>query len=184
MRANISGCVRLVVLMCCCLTIGSAIAADEFALEPGFKPIFNDKDLTGWQTKKGESLDGKTESPDKRFKVADGMLVIDATVKGDVIIQTSQQFAGDAHVKFDFLPGPKCNNDLFFRGVKFDIKPQDVKNLQEGKWNQFEIIVSGDTAEFKCNGETQRTAPAKAAPSPLGLRAEIGPIQYRHLRAK
>src|SRR5262249_40492663 len=103
--------------------------ADEFKLEPGFTLLFNGKDLSGWKTKKGDSLEGKTEAWNKRFTVSDGKIVIDPAVKGDVIITTAQELAGDVHIKFDFLPGKGCNNDLFFRGLKFDLKTGDVKNF-------------------------------------------------------
>src|SRR5262249_50794240 len=120
-------------LLCCglflMLAAGVAAGADDFKPEEGFTPLFNGKDLTGWKTDKGgDSLDGKTETPDKRFKVVDDVLVLDHKVKGDVRIRTAKEFGKDVHIKFEFLPGPKCNNDLFLRGTKFDIKVPDVKN--------------------------------------------------------
>lgn len=160
-------------------------AADDFKPEEGFTLLFNGKDLTGWKTRKGgESLDGKTEAAKNRFKVTDGVLVIDAKVKGDVTLDTAKTFAKDVHIKFDFQPGAGCNNDLYLRGMKFDIKKPDVKNFKEGEWNTFEIVVKGDKAEFKCNGETQRTLTAKPGATPLGVRAELGPIQIRRIRYK
>ena len=90
----------------------------------------------------------------------------------------------DLHIKFEFLPGKGCNNDLMIRGVKFDLKTGDVKNLKEGEWNQFEIIVKGKSVEFKNNGETQRKGTAKMDSSPLGVRAELGPVQYRRFVVK
>ena len=159
-------------------------AADDFKPDPGFTPIFNGKNLDGWKTKKGESLEGKTEAYNGRFKVADGKLVIDPKVKGDVIIETTRSFAKDVHIKFEFMPGPGCNNDLFIRGLKFDIKKPDVKNLKEGEWNVFEIVIAGKKAEFKCNGETQRTGNVKNDSSPFGVRAEFGPVQFRRMQVK
>lgn len=164
-----------------CSTLSSA---DTFKPEPGFSLLFNGKNLDGWQTKAGESLEGKTEAFKGRFKVADGKLVIDPKVKGDVVIQTSRSLAKDVVIGFEYFPGPGCNNDMFFRGHKFDITKNVTKNLKEGEWNQFEIVSSGDTVEFKSNGETQRTAKVKMGGTPFGLRAEFGPIQYRHIRAK
>jgi hypothetical protein len=159
-------------------------AADDFKLEPGFTLLFNGKDLAGWKTKGGEALDGKVEAEKGRFKVADGVLVIDPKVKGDVTITTAKELSGDVIIKFQFNPGTGCNNDLYLYGMKFDLKKEDVKNWKLDQWNDFEIVVTGKKAEFKCNGETQKTLDVKAEKSPLGVRAELGPIQIRHLRVK
>src|SRR5262245_32484330 len=76
------------------LSAGVVVAADDFKLEPGYKLIFNGKNLDGWQTKaagkdgKPMSLEGKTEAYDGRFKVVDGELVYDPKVKGDRYIET------------------------------------------------------------------------------------------------
>jgi hypothetical protein len=158
--------------------------ADDFKLEDGFQLLFNGKDLTGWKTTKGESLDGKSEAYGNRFKAADGVLIIDPSVKGDVRIVTVKQFDGDVHLKFDFKPDAKCNNDLFLRGLKFDLKKPDVKNMKEDQWNSFEIVLKGDKAEFKCNGETIKTQTVKGKGSSLEIRAEFGAMQVRRMRVK
>jgi hypothetical protein len=157
------------------------VAADA---EPGFTPLFNGKDLSGWKKQKGEALEGKQQTADKRFHVADEQIVIDAKAKGNSVIESEKTFGKDVHIKFEFLPGPGCNNDLYLRGMKFDLKKADVKNMKEGEWNQFEIIVTGDQAEFKNNGESLKTMKAKPGATPLGVRAELGPIQIRRIRVK
>ena len=163
--------------------LGSVTLAQDFKIEPGFTLLFNGKNLDGWKTKTGgKSLDGQTDAYKGRFKVTAGILVIDPKVKGDVVINTAKEFDKDVHIKFDFLPGTGCNNDLFFRGIKFDIIPKAIKNVKLDEWNQFEIIARGSKVEYKCNGETQRTATAKITRSPLGIRAEFGPIQLRRIR--
>ena len=118
--------------------------------------------------------------------MADGVLTIDPTVKGDVRYRiTTREFGKDVHIKFDFQARtPSCNNDLFLRGLKFDLKKPDVKNLKEGEWNSFEIVITGDKAEFKCNGETMRSATLKGKGTVFGLRAEFGSMQVRRLRVK
>jgi len=162
---------------------GVALAADDFKLEPGFTLLFNGKDLSGWKEKTGgASLDAKTEAYKGRFTVKGDVVVIDPKVKGDVRIMTVREFPGDVHIKFDYKPGKGCNNDLFLRGTKFDIKTPDIKNLKQDEWNQFEIIIKGDKIEFKNNGEVQRMGTVKSASSPFEIRAEFGPIEYRHLR--
>lgn len=150
----------------------------------GFSPLFNGKDLAGWKLRKGSTpLEGKTEAAGGRFRVREGALVIDPKIRGDVILETVQTFAGDTTIRFEFKPGPKCNNDLFFRGIKFDIKPKDVPSLKEGEWNTFEIAVSGRTATFRCNDQVLATKPAQAEASPLGIRAEFGAMEFRNIRA-
>ena len=161
----------------------SCLRADDFKPEEGFTPLFNGKDLTGWKTTKGESLDGKSDAYNGRFKVADGILTLDANVKGDVRIVTAKEFAADVHIKFDFMPGPKCNNDVLLRGTKFDLKIEDVKAWKEGEWNSFELVLKGDKAEFKVNDKTIRTIAAKGK-SQFELRAEIGPMKVRRMRVK
>src|SRR5262249_43821479 len=61
--------VLLAVLVLSGLTAGRA--ADDFKVEDGYTSLFNGQDLTGWRYPgpKGEVLDGKTETPDKRIQV-------------------------------------------------------------------------------------------------------------------
>ena len=164
------------------------MAADEFKLEPGFTLLFNGKNLDGWKEASGkkESLEGKTEAYNGRFKVVEGKLVYDPSVKGDLYIETAKEFGKDVHIKFDFKPGPKCNNDLFIRGTKFDIIPgnKENKNVKEGEWYTFEIVVTGEKIEHKVNGVTARTSKAGAKPTPFKLRAEFGSIEIKNIRVK
>lgn len=171
--------------LACSMLAGLLLVPSLLAVAPedGFTPLFNGKDLTGWKVQKGEPLDEKTDVKNNRIQVLDGELVIDGKTKGNLVIETTREFANDVHIAFEFKAGPGCNNDLYFRGNKFDIKTGDVKNLKMDEWQLFEIIVEGDTVTFKCDGETQRTGKVKAA-SPLGIRAEFGSIAYRNLRFK
>src|SRR6267378_2647687 len=120
-------------------------------IEPGFTLLFNGKNLDGWREASGKkaSLDGKTEAYKGRFKVVEGKLVYDPAVKGDLYIETVKEFGKDVHIKFDFKPGPKCNNDVFLRGTKFDIVPgnKENKNVKEGEWYTFEVIVKDNMVE-------------------------------------
>lgn len=172
------------------ILLAAAPPDDDFKLEAGFKLLFDGKTLDGWKEASGkkEALDGKTEAFGGRFKVTEGRLVYNPDVKGDLYIETAQTFAKDVTIKFEFKPGPKCNNDLFLRGTKFDIVPgnKECKNVKEGEWHTFEIVVTGDKIEHKIGGETARTSTLKAdAPaSPFKLRAEFGALEIKHLRAK
>lgn len=165
------------------------LAADK-PDETGFTPLLG-KDLTGWKIaptgqkdKGGDPLTGKTESSTKRFVLAEGVLTLDEKVKGDLAITTEKTWAKDAHIQFDFKPGKACNNDVYFRGIKFDIKPADIKGCKVDEWNRFEFVVMGDAAEIKCNGESVKKLKAKPGATPFSLRAEGGPIQIKNLRIK
>jgi hypothetical protein len=163
--------------------------AGDFKLEPGFTLLFNGKNLDGWKEASGKKdpLEGKTEAYKGRFKVVDGKLVYDPSVKGDLYIETTKEFGKDVTIKFDFKPGPKCNNDLLLRGTKFDIVPgsKENKNVKEGEWYAFEIIIIGDKIEHKINGETARTSTVKSkGATPFKLRAEFGAIEIKNIRVK
>lgn len=152
--------------------------------EPGFTSLFNGKNLDGWKTKDGKSLEGKTDAYDGRFKVEGGSLVIDYKVKGDRTINTAKEFGKDVHIKFEFKPGKDCNNDLYFRGIKFDLTKGNVKNMKMDEWNTLEIIATGKMLTFKNNGETQRTNDAKTDSSSLGVRAELNAVEIKNIRYK
>ena len=169
--------------------IGLISSAIVTAQETGYTPLFNGKNLDGWQTaktKETESLDGKTEANKGRIKVVDGSLVYDPSIKGNFYIETTKKFAGDVQIAFEFNPGAMCNNDVFLRGSKFDIVPgrKETEKVEEGTWYKMEIIVKGDMIEHKIDGETLRSAKAVAGASPFMLRAEFGTIRIKNLGFK
>jgi hypothetical protein len=76
----------LVGALALCAALGvarSRSAAGDGPTEPGYKSLFNGKDLTGWSYKSAPkaSLEGKTETPDGRISVADGAIVMHAKDK-------------------------------------------------------------------------------------------------------
>lgn len=167
------------------LSASVIVAADDFKPEPGFKLLFNGKNLDGWQTQTGKKmpLDGKTEAFKGRFKIVDGELVIDPAVKGDVRIETRHQFGQTVTLRFEFKPDEKCNNDLFLLGTKFDITLAAIKNVKKDEWNKMEILIQDGKAAFTCNGQLVRSIPAKGDKSTFAIRAEFGAISIRKLRA-
>jgi hypothetical protein len=166
----------------------STSGADDFKPEAGFTMLLNGKNLDGWKLKgkkDGAELTGQTEASGGRFKVVEGVLVIDPKVKGDITMETVHEFAHDLTIKFDFKPGDGCNNDLFLRGTKFDIVMNaKTKGIKLGEWNEMEIVFKGEDADYKCNGESIGTRKVKTDKSPFGIRAEFGSIEIRKLRLK
>jgi Domain of Unknown Function (DUF1080) len=181
-------CVLLFAVLTLLLGLSRDRAAGDFKLEPGFTLLFNGKNLDGWREARGkkESLEGKTEAYQGRFKVVEGKLVYDPAVKGDRYIETVKEFGKDVHIKFEFRPGAKCNNDLFLRGTKFDIIPgnKENKTVKVGEWYTMEIVVVGDKVEHRINGTTARASKAKAKATPFMLRAEFGAIELKNIRVK
>jgi hypothetical protein len=170
-------------------TCAAVVAADEFKPEPGFKLLFNGKNFDGWQTKaagknKAESLAGKTDAYDKRFVVKDGEMVIDPAVKGDRYIETAEPLGGDFTLRFDFKPDDKCNNDLLFRGTKFDINPaaKNLKGIKVNEWNKMEIVVKDGGVEYRINGEKVDTKKTTADKGPFVVRAEFGGVAIKNVR--
>ncbi|MFQ3592272.1 MAG: DUF1080 domain-containing protein [Gemmataceae bacterium] len=168
------------------LFVASLLLAAE---EPGFTPLLG-KDLRGWKAKKsGESLEGQTETFKGRFTVRDGVLRINPKVKGDLTNETIHEIKGDVVIRFEFKPGKGCNNDLFFRGQKFDILSADnqgkaLAGVKLDIWNTMAIPVVGDTIEFQVNGQSLRKGKTKKSSSTFGICAEFGPIEIRNLRIK
>lgn len=168
------------------LPLHTIIAGDK--TEPGFTSLFNGKNLDGWRQKSDKvALDGKTEAYKGRFRVENGILHYDPKPGGDRYIETTKEYTKDVHFKFDFNPGPKCNNDILFRGTKFDIVPgnKENKTVKEGEWYTFELIAKGDEIIHKINGETARTTKnVKGKANNIVLRAEIGAMQVKNIRVK
>jgi hypothetical protein len=181
-------CAVLLTVLTVFLVAANDLAAGDFKLEPGFTLLFNGKNFDGWREAKGKkaALEDKTEAYKGRFKVVEGKIAYDPAVKGDLYIETVKEFGKDVTIRFDFKPGPKCNNDVFLRGIKFDIIPEkgETKSAKEGEWSTFEIVVTGDKLEHKINGTTVRTSKTKTASSPLMLRAEFGVIEVKNIRYK
>jgi len=67
--------------------------------------------------------------------VVEGKLVYDPAAGGDRYIETVREFGKDVHIKLDFNPGPKCNNDFFLRGTKFDVIPGKKRTKTSRKAN-------------------------------------------------
>src|SRR5262245_9099299 len=102
-------------------------AADDFKVEDGFVLLFNGKDLTGW-TYKGskESLENKTETPDKRIEVKDGAIVMnekDADGKGGIKdLNTIKSFDKDFTLRLEFRAAEKADSGVYIRGPQLQIR--------------------------------------------------------------
>jgi hypothetical protein len=143
--------------------------------EPGFRPLFNGKDLSGW--------DGDLSL----WKVVDEAIVGDsAGIKHNQFLVTTEEF-GDFELKLEFrLKDGVGNSGVQFRtkripnstevsgyqadigesywGCLYDesrrnkvlVKPpaEFEKTLKKGDWNEYTIWAEGDHIVLKVNGVT------------------------------
>jgi hypothetical protein len=103
------------------LLVTTFLLAAARADEPGFKPIFNGKDLTGWRLGNTE-LAGKTASDDGRFAVKDGVLVITGskdTPPKMTEIDTVESYDGDFTLRLEFRASRDANSGLHLRDKAF-----------------------------------------------------------------
>jgi hypothetical protein len=174
-------------------TFLSAASADE----PGFRPIFNGKDLTGWRVGDAE-MAGKPASEDGRFAVRDGILVISGSKDKPpkvATIDTVDSYEGDFTLRLEFRASRDANSGLHLRDKAFAHQLQirdyprvgpykTLKNYKDGDWNAIEVIVTGTKALCTCNGEVLEASLVIPLKGPLALQSETNVIEYRNLRIK
>lgn len=176
----------------------AALAGDG----PGVTRLFNGKDFTGWRLG-DESLDGKTETADGRFKVRDGVILITGASKpGDPKmkeIDTAAGFDGDFVLRLEFRASRDANSGLHLRDHEFKHQLQirdyprvgpykTLKHYKDGGWNAVEVTVKTDpdgkgaVARCTCNGEVLEEALPIPARGPIGLQSETNTVEYRNLQ--
>jgi hypothetical protein len=141
-------------------------AGGEFKTEEGYLSLFNGKDLTGWvyPGQKGKPMDGKTDTPDGRFEVKDGVIVVkerDAKGKGGIRdLYTAQGFDKDFHLKLEFRAAPRADSGVYIRGPQLQVRDyptvgpyKKLKNFKDGGWNELDIVVKGGFVSTTVNGK-------------------------------
>lgn len=160
---------------------GLVAAAQNNKPPPGFKALFNGKDLTGWQglvefpqrakLTKEELAVRQKEANEKylpHWTVVDGVLHYDG--KGQSL-QTSRDY-GDFELWVDWKIGPKGDTGIYLRGTpQVQIwenpvgsgglynnranpsKPLKVADKPVGEWNTFRIVMKADKVSVWLNGE-------------------------------
>lgn len=179
------------------LLVSAVLLSTAHAEEPGFKPIFNGKDLTGWRLGKTD-LAGKTASDDGRFAVKDGVLVITGSKDKPpkmTEIDTVDSYDGDFTLRLEFRASEEANSGLHLRDKVFAHQLQirdyprvgpykTLKDYKPGDWNTIEVVVTGTKARCTCNGELLEAALAIPDKGHLALQSESNVIEYRNIRIK
>lgn len=196
------------------LLLSLALALPAFAADaaPKLAPLFNGKDLTGWQNPVNNPF----------WHVADGVLVgeSDAALKGNYLL--TEKPYGDFVIEFDVrwksgpLPRgldtgldmrkPRIQLQLgvsgsllvdmtgsFYTGGKPAYpeagRAKEFRKLMnpEGEWNTFRIQAKGDTFTCWINGTkaSEYTDAKFSGAAPLGLQIHPGvkmKVEYRNIR--
>jgi hypothetical protein len=224
------------------LTRPGRAADDEFKPEDGYTSLFNGKDLTGWMYKAmpKESLQGKTETPDGRIAVKDGVILVnekDNKGKGGIKdLYTIKQYNKGFNLRLQFRAAPRADSGVYIRGPQLQVRdyptvgPYKKVKFNDGGWNDLDITVTNgvvlttvngkevtpkDVLELtvkdgkptaklngkdvdvknvivtttsvalcKCNGEVIEKAMKIPDKGGIGLQAEVGKFEFRHIRIK
>jgi hypothetical protein len=174
------------------LAAASGPADDEFKPEEGYTSLFNGRDLSGWKPGKTdkESLDGKTEAFGGRFRVRDGVIVVHEG-RGIQDLYTVKEFNKDFHLKLEFRAAPRADSGVYLRGPQLQVRDyptvgpyKNLKHFKRGGWNLLDITVKDGKALCKCNDEVIEKAMRVPSRGGIGLQAETGRFEFRHIRIK
>jgi hypothetical protein len=149
----------------------------QFTPEPGFVSLFNGKDLSGWgfrltsdadkeSARKWQasdpdappwpivnspvSFDGQTRSPEGRFVVRNGRLIVTTPSEGRKIQQLStiRDFPKNFILRLEFRATPNADSGIFVRGRQLQCRDyplagpyKNLKNYRPGEWNEIEVTV-------------------------------------------
>jgi lysophospholipase L1-like esterase len=202
-------------------TLGlSEAKADPFAPEEGFRSLFNGRDLTGWgyrptsEADKASAarwqasdpnaaawpfvtepvrFDGMTRSPDGRFAVIGGRLVVTTPPEYRKIQQlwTGQEFPEDFVLRLEFRATPNADSGIYLRGPQLQCRDyliagpyKELKLYRPQDWNEIEVTVKDGVARATCNGELIEAELKVPASGPIGVEGDRGQMEYRRIRIK
>ncbi len=202
-------------------TLGfSEAKADSFTPEEGFLSLFNGRDLTGWgyrptsEADKASAarwqasdpnaaawpfvtepvrLDGLTTSPDGRFAVIGGRLVVTTPPEYRKIQQlwTGREFPEDFVLRLEFRATPNADSGIYLRGPQLQCRDyriagpyKELKLYRPQDWNEIEVTVKNGVARATCNGELIEAELKLPGSGPIGLEGDRGQMEYRRIRIK
>jgi hypothetical protein len=146
------------------------VRAEYAKPETGFVSLFNGKDLTGW-TYRGakDSLDGKTQTPDGRVAVEDGVIVMrkkDKDGKGGIkAIDTAAKYGKGFTLRLEFKAALKADSGVYVRGPQLQVRDfirrneqKQLKKFRNDDWNELEIVVQDGVTTTTVNGKALNPA--------------------------
>jgi len=198
----------------------SETTTDPFAPEEGFEGLFNGRDLTGWgyrptsEADKASAarwqasdpnaaawpfvtepvrFDALTETPDGRFAVIGGRLVVRTPAEYRKIQQlwTTREFPQDFVLKLEFRATPNADSGVYLRGPQLQCRDyrlagpfKDLKSYKPQDWNELVVTVQNGTVRATCNGEPLEADLKLPETGPIGVEGDRGQMEYRRIRIK
>ena len=185
----------------------AASDAEEWQPDPGFRSLFNGRDLTGWCFREkvdnksvsvgavAEKFDGKSASSDAgRYSAKDGILTVNFPKGQERLIAqlyTVEEFPMDFVLKMEFRASPNADSGIFIRRPQLQCRDylvagpyKDLKKYKPQEWNQIEVVVKGGIAHCTCNGEVLEAELKLPPTGPIGLEGDRGQMEYRHIQIK
>jgi hypothetical protein len=194
--------------------------ADSFQPEPGFESLFNGRDLAGWGFRvtpeatrvsarrwmendpegvvwpfidEPVSFEGKSITPDGRYRAINGRLVVATPPEGRRIQQlyTTREFPENFILKLEFRATPNADSGIFLRDPQLQCRDfplagpyKELKNFKAGDWNEMVVEVKDGIARCSCNGEVIEESMKLPANGPIGLEGDRGQMEYRRIRLR
>jgi lysophospholipase L1-like esterase len=194
--------------------------AEAFTPEDGFESLFNGRDLTGWGYRPSSeadkasaqkwqasdpnappwpivteavAFDGRTSSPDGRFVVINGRLVVTTPPEGRKIQQlhTTREFGEDFILKLEFRATPNADSGVYVRGPQLQCRDyglagpfKGLKNYKPQDWNELVVTVQNGVARATNNGEALDVELKVPETGPIGVEGDRGQMEYRRIRIK
>lgn len=191
-----------------------------FTPEEGFESLFDGQDLNGWGYRptteadkesarrwqaadpnaaawpfvtERTDFDGKTATPDGRFVVINGRLVVTTPPEGRKIQQlwTTKEFGDDFILKLEFRGTPNADSGVYVRGPQWQCRDYalagpftGLKKYKPQDWNELVITVQNGVARATCNGEVLEGELKVPASGPIGLEGDRGQMEYRRIRIR
>lgn len=188
-------------------TFAGPARADDWQPDPGFRSLFNGRDLSGWcfrapvarnSPKVGavaEAFDGKAESSDAgRYSARDGILTVNFPKGRPSLISalyTVEEFPRDFTLKLEFRASVNADSGIFVRKPQLQCRDylvagpyKDLKAYKPQEWNQVEVVVRGGAARCTCNGEVLEAEFKLPETGPIGLEGDRGQMEYRRIQLR
>ena len=117
--------------------------------------------------------------------------VLTAQEAPELIHGVAYDFPGDFELKLEFRAAVNADSGLFVRKPQLQVRDylvagpyKELKKYKPQEWNEIVVVVKDNVAHCTCNGEVLDDAMKVPATGGIGLEADRGQMEYRHLRLR